>query len=106
MGPSSGGAGITSPFSSGGLRESVGTYTNDLPRRRGSMDEGGRKRYYDSYWNRSYSSNQRTWSTEEDHQQRSLRAGYGCFAVFSSLAIFSKCSCASGLNWILSLLPG
>lgn len=90
MGPSSGGAGMTSPFSPGGLGESSGAKIIDLPRRRRSMDEGGRQRYYDSYWNRSYSSNQRTWSIEEDHQRSSLRlrSDYGCFAVFISLAIF------------------
>ena len=91
MEPSSGGAGTTSALRSAGLGESLGMHINDLPRRRRSMDEDRRERYYDSYWNRSYSSNQRTWSTEEEEeedQQRSLQAGYGCFAVFSALAIF------------------
>lgn len=51
------------------------------------MDEARRKTYYDSYWNRSYSSNQRAWSTEEEHRRSRLQAGYGICAVFASIAI-------------------
>jgi len=94
MGTSSGGARIASAYSLDGSGEHIGANINDMPRRRGSMDETGRQRYYDSYWNRSYSINQRAWNTEGEHQQRRLQAGYGFFVVFASVAIFCKCSSA------------
>ncbi|XP_024362235.1 E3 ubiquitin-protein ligase APD2 isoform X2 [Physcomitrium patens] len=69
--------------------ELFGADVNDLPRRRGSMDEAGRQSYYESYWDRSYASNQRSWSTEQDHRRREgLQAGYGFFAAFAFLSFF------------------
>ena len=95
MGRSSGGtfdAGIVSAYSLSGRAEPSGAETNDLLGHRGSMDEAARQSYYDSYWDRSYASNQRSWSTEQDQQRRGLQAGYGFFAVFAFFAFFRKCS--------------
>ncbi|KAG0555010.1 hypothetical protein KC19_12G136700 [Ceratodon purpureus] len=91
MGRSSGGAfdaGIASAYSLGGRAEPFGADTNDSLRPRASMDEATRQSYYDSYWDRSYASNQRTWSTEQDQRRRGLQAGYGFFAVFAFFAFF------------------
>jgi hypothetical protein len=95
MGRSSGGAfdaGIASAYSLSGRAEPFGADINDPLRQRASMDESSRQSYYDSYWDRSYASNQRTWSTEQDQQRRGLHAGYGFFAVLSFFAFFRKCS--------------
>lgn len=96
MGMPSGGAGVSSAESSGGSGEFYDA--SSLPRRRGSMDEARRKTYYDSYWNRSYSSNQRAWSTEEN-QRSGLQAGYGICAVFASIATLRECLSKPTLNF-------
>lgn len=101
MGISSGGAGVTPAESSGGSGEFHDA--SSLPRRRGSMDEARRKTYYDSYWNRSYSSNQRAWSTEEE-QRSGLQAGYGICAVLASIAILRECLSIPTLNYIMCWL--
>ena len=83
--------GIASAYSLGGRAEPFGAGALDPQRHRGSMDEAARQNYYDSYWDRSYSSNQRTWSTEQDQRRTGLQAGYGFFAVFAFFAFFCKC---------------
>jgi len=91
MGRSSGGAfdaGIASAHSSSGRAEPFAQDVSDQPRRR-TMDDP--PSYYDSYWDRSYPNNQRSWSTEQDQRRREgMQAGYGFFAVLAFFSLFRK----------------
>lgn len=89
MGRSSGGAfdgAITSAYGSSGKEEPFGPNVSDRPRRR-TMDDP--PSYYNSYWNRSYSNNQRSWSTERDQRRgEGTPAKSGFFVVFAFFSFF------------------
>ena len=92
MGRSSDGTfdtGVTSAYSSSGRTETFGANAFD-PRRTSRRDDTYTttpSNYYDSYWNRPYSNNQRSWRSTQAEPRNS---GYGFFIVFAFFAFFCK----------------
>lgn len=105
MGRSSGGAfdgAITSAYGSSGKEEPFGPNVSDRPRRR-TMDDP--PSYYNSYWNRSYSNNQRSWSTERDQRRgEGTPAKSGFFVVFAFFSFFGTDSSLKKMFIILKIL--